>query len=196
MHLVRRITRRSRSREDRKNALLDPAVYPAPQPGEDFTPVRLHEVSPPDLKDVVGGGESFTNYRVEWYERIVTMQQFHGTLARQSFEEHFAVLCLLRDSSVPVRWVAGVSSGSPEDDPFILYNAYSIWDDLRPLVRVSLETYIEIPKEKRAGDYEVWLRADNIENFFRHLGRAEFQEILSPTANRATKTQWLGGFGS
>jgi len=175
MDFVRRFTKCSRTC-GKKTASLDPTMYYAPQPGQDFTPVLPDDISPFDSRDLAGGGESFTNYRVKWHGRIVIIQQFQGPYARESFEEHLDIIRSLRDSSIPVRWVAGVSS-RPQHAPFILYNAHSIWNDLKPLVKASLECYIRIPLEKRAYDYEAWLKANNIDNFFRHLDPASFKTL-------------------
>ncbi|GLB40579.1 hypothetical protein LshimejAT787_0804500 [Lyophyllum shimeji] len=179
MDFVRRITRARRSRTCAKEtASLDPTIYHAPQPGEDFTPVLPDDILPLDSTDLAGGSESFTNYRVLWRGRIVTVQQFHEPRARESFQEHLDIIHSLRDCNVPVRWVAGVSTCGAQDDPFIIYNAQSIWNDLKPLVKASLERYSQIPQEKRAAEYEVWSRANNIDNFFRHLDPASFRKIL------------------
>ncbi|KAG5646115.1 hypothetical protein DXG03_004354 [Asterophora parasitica] len=86
MDFIRRITSRSSSPNGhREDASLHADVYPAPQPGDDFPSVELHEISPPDFTDgLVGASDSFTNYRGSWRDRVVTRQQFNGPEARKT----------------------------------------------------------------------------------------------------------------
>jgi len=156
-----------------------PFASPAPRPGEDFLSISPEALPTPDWSKILGSGDGFTNVSMDWCRRAVILQQFDGPRAHERYQEHLAVLCHLRDSCVPITWVAGVSAeNAPE--PFILYNAASILNELRPLIVKSLLHYLSISPEKRAFDADsVWARADNIDNFYRHLAQEEVGEIVT-----------------
>jgi len=148
---------------------------PAPQPGEEFTSISPDELPKSDWTNFLGSGDGFTNMSIEWCDRTVILQQFDGPKAHERFQEHVAVLGHLRDSFVPVTWVAGVSKEDTAE-PFILYNAAAILQELGPLVAKSLSHYASISIEKRAPDADaVWSKADNIDNFYRHVASQEFR---------------------
>jgi len=151
----------------------------APRPGQKFFSISPEAIPAPDWSKILGSGDGFTNISIEWCGRAVILQQFDGPMAYERYQEHLAVLCHLRDSCVPITWVAGVSAeGAPE--PFILYNAASIFTELRPLIAKSLLHYLSISQEKRALDADItWTRANNIDNFYKHLAREEVDEIVA-----------------
>jgi len=166
-------------KRSKSSLIAVPFASPAPQPGEEFTSISSDELPAVDWSEILGSGEGFTNISIEWSGRPVILQQFDGPRALERFQEHLAVLGHLRDSFVPITWVAGVSKEGASE-PFILYNAVAVFKGLRPLVAKSLLRYASISIEKRAPDADqVWSTANNAHNFYRHLAPSEFEEVTA-----------------